>query len=204
LSNQAVIRKRTTARYAGAAMNVMICLLRGVNLAGHKKVPMEVLRNLCTALKHCDVQTYVQSGNVVFRTREQGALVVAKKLEKAIEKRFGFRSDVFVRTPSELKDVIARNPFAKRSGIEPGKLLVTFLAAEPAPEVREAILRIKPDPEEVHLSGRELYVYYPDGIGRSRLSGVIDKALQKIGTARNWNTVTKLLEMAEKLEDDKK
>ncbi len=108
-------------------MNVMICLLRGVNLAGHKKVPMEVLRNLCTALKHCDVQTYVQSGNVVFRTREQDALVVAKKLEKAIEKQFGFRSDVFVRTPSELKDVIARNPFAKRSGIEPGKLLVTFL-----------------------------------------------------------------------------
>jgi len=181
-------------------MNVMICLLRGVNLAGHKKVPMEVLRNLCTCLKHCDVQTDVQSGNVVFRTREPDPLVVAKELEKAIEKQFGFRSDVIVRTPSELRNVIARNPFAKRSGIEPGKLLVTFLAAAPAPEIRDAILRIKAFPEEVHLSGRELYVYYPDGMGRSRLSGVIDKSLQKIGTGRNWNTVTMLLEMAEKLE----
>ena len=181
-------------------MNVMICLLRGVNLAGHKKVPMEILRNLCTSLKHRDVQTYVQSGNVVFRTREQDPLVVAKKLEKAIEKQFGFRSDVFVRTPSELKDVIARNPFAKRSGIEPGKLLVTFLAAEPAPENRDAILRIKASPEEVHLSGRELDVYYPNGMGKSKLAAVVDKALRKSGTGRNWNTVTKLLEMAEKLE----
>src|SRR6266550_2909006 len=178
-------------------MNVMICLLRGVNLAGHKKVPMEVLRNLCTGLKHCDVQTYVQSGNVVFRTRERDPLVVAKKLEKAIEKQFGFRSDVFVRTPSELKDVIARNPFAKRSGIEPGKLLVTFLAAAPAPEIRDAILRIKTSPEEVHLSGRELYVYYSDGMGRSKLPAVLDRSLRKAGTGRNWNTVTKLLEMAE-------
>lgn len=181
-------------------MNVMICLLRGVNLAGHKKVSMEVLRNLCTSLKHCDVQTYVLSGNVVFRTKEKDPLLVAKKLEKAIEKQFGFHSDVTVRSPSDLRDVIARNPFGKRSGIEPGKLLVTFLSATPAPEIRDTILRIKPGPEEVHVSGRELYVYYPDGMGRSKLATAIDKALQKNGTGRNWNTVTKLLEIAEKLE----
>jgi uncharacterized protein (DUF1697 family) len=181
-------------------MNVMICLLRGVNLGGHKKVPMESLRNLCTSLKHCDVQTYVQSGNVVFRTKEKDPLLVAKKLEKAIEQQFGFRSDVYVRTPSELKDVIARNPFRKHSGIEPSKLVVTFLAEEPASEGRQALLQIKSGPEELHLSGRELYIYYPEGMGRSRLSGMIDKVLKKTGTARNWNTVTKLLELGEKLE----
>jgi uncharacterized protein (DUF1697 family) len=184
-------------------MNVMICLLRGVNVGGHKKVPMEVLRNLCTALKHCDVQTYVQSGNVLFRTKDKDSLLVAKRLENAIEQKFGFRSDVIVRTPSELRDVIARNPFSKRSGIEPSKLLVTFLAAEPERDVQTTIRKIKANPEEMYLSGRELYVYYPNGMGRSKLSAVVDRALQKGGTARNWNTVTKLLEMAEKLEVEK-
>jgi uncharacterized protein (DUF1697 family) len=185
-------------------MNVMICLLRGVNVGGHKKVPMEVLRNLCTSLKHCDVQTYVQSGNVVFRTKEKDPLPLAKKLEKAIEQQFGFRSDVIVRTPSDLRAVVARNPFAKRSDIEPGKLLVTFLPKVPETEMQEAVRKIKANPEEMYLTGRELYVYYPNGMGRSKVSGLIDKVLQKGGTARNWNTVTKLLEMAEKLEGDKR
>ncbi len=198
------IRKRMDSRYSEAAMNVMICLLRGVNLAGHKKVPMEVLRNLCTSLKHCDVQTYVQSGNVVFRTKESAPLVVARKLEKAIEQEFGFRSDVIVRTPSDLRDVIAKNPFAKRGGIEPSKLVVTFLPKEPEREAQDVVRKIKANPEEIYLTGRELYVYYPDGMGRSKVSAVIDKALQKGGTARNWNTVTKLLEMAEKLEGNKR
>jgi uncharacterized protein (DUF1697 family) len=181
-------------------MNVMICLLRGVNLAGHHKVPMEVLRTLCESLKCQEVQTYVQSGNVVFRTPERDPVTLGRKIENVIQKKFGFRTDVVVRTPSELRDVIARNPFKKRSGIEPGKLLVTFLAADPGPEIRNAVLAIKANPEEVHLSGRELFIYYPDGQGRSKLWAKIDRALRNAGTARNWNTVTKLLEIAEKLQ----
>lgn len=181
-------------------MNVMVCLLRGVNLAGHHKVPMEVLRGLCESLKHCDVQTYVQSGNVVFRTKDRDPELVARRLEGAIEKKFGFRSDVIVRAPSELRDVVTRNPFAKRRGIEPGKLVVTFLPKDPGPEMRAAVQAIKADPEEMQLSGRELYVYYPDGMGRSKLAGMVDKALQKSGTARNWNTVMRLVGMVEKLE----
>jgi uncharacterized protein (DUF1697 family) len=96
--------------------------------------------------------------------------------------------------------VIARNPFAKRSGIEPGKLLVTFLRKEPESEMQASVKKIKADPEEMHLNGRELYIYYPNGMGKSKLAAVVDKALQKGGTGRNWNTVTKLLEIAEKLE----
>jgi uncharacterized protein (DUF1697 family) len=182
-------------------MNVMICLLRGVNLGGHKKVSMEVLRNLCTSLKYCDVQTYVQSGNVIFRTKEQDPVVVSKKLEQAIEQKFGFQVGVVVRRPSELKEVISRNPLAKKRGIEPAKLLVIFLPEAPEAETRAAILQIKSKPEEIHLSGRELYIYYPDGVGRSKLAAVLDRSLRKTGTARNWNTVTKLLEMAQKLEE---
>ena len=181
-------------------MNVMIGLLRGVNLGGRRKIAMDVLRTLCRSLKFCDAQTYVQSGNVIFRTKQQDPALVGKKLASAIERKFGFHTDVIMRTPSDLRDVIARNPFAKQQGIEPSKLLVTFIPKELAAEVQTAVLTIKSHPETMHLRGRELYVHYPDGQGRSRMWAVLDKALQKSGTARNWNTVLKLLEMAEKLE----
>ena len=88
-----------------------------------------------------------------------------------------------------------------RRGIEPGKLLVTFLAGDPAVEAREKVLKIKTDPEELSISGRELYIYYPNGMGRSKLSWIaVANALKTSGTGRNWNSVTKLLEIAEKLE----
>jgi len=97
--------------------------------------------------------------------------------------------------------VIARNPFAKRRGIEPSKLLVTFLGSDPGAEAREKILQIKCDPEELRIEGRELYIYFPNGIGRSKLSWAgLEKTLKTPGTARNWNSVTKMLEMAENLE----
>ena len=102
---------------------------------------------------------------------------------------------------SELKDVIARNPFAGREGIEPNKLLVTFLAADPGDEARAKVRAIRTNAEELWADGRELYIYYPDGMGRSRLTlTVIDRALKTSGTGRNWNSVTRLLELAEKLE----
>ena len=96
--------------------------------------------------------------------------------------------------------MIARNPFAKRSGIDASKLLVTFLAATPSPEARDEILGVKTSGEEVRIDGREVYIYFPDGMGRSKVWPAIEKALKKSCTGRNWNTVTKLLEMAETLE----
>ena len=141
----------------------------------------------------------MQSGNVVFRTKERNSAALAKRIEDAIEQRFGFRCDVVVRTPSELRDVIARNPFGKRRNVDPGKLPVTFLANHPSAEAREQVLKIKTD-EELHIDGREVYIYFPNGMGRSKLSWpTIGKKLGTTGTGRNWNSVTKLLEMAEKL-----
>jgi uncharacterized protein (DUF1697 family) len=97
--------------------------------------------------------------------------------------------------------VVARNPFAARRDIEPSKLLVTFLASDPGQQARERVGRIKAQAEELYPHGRELYVYFPNGMGRSKLTtAVIEKALQVPGTARNWNTVAKLKEMAESLE----
>jgi uncharacterized protein (DUF1697 family) len=108
---------------------------------------------------------------------------------------------VILRTVGELRDVIARNPFAKRRGIEPGKLLVNFLAADPGREARDKALAIKIGPEEMHLIGREAYIYFPNGQGRSKFPwAAIERALGTSSTGRNWNSVTKMLEMAEKLE----
>jgi uncharacterized protein (DUF1697 family) len=182
-------------------MAVIVAMLRGVNVAGHNKIKMEELRALCESLELREPQTYVQSGNVVFRTKERNLGALSRRMEDAIERSFGFRPAVIVRTTSELKDAIAKNPFARRRGIHPGKLLVTFLAGDPSAEARDQLLKIKTEPEELRIDGREVYIYFPNGMGRTKLSWpTIGKMLGTSGTGRNWNSVIKLLEIAEKLE----
>jgi uncharacterized protein (DUF1697 family) len=182
-------------------MGVIISLLRGVNVGGHNKIKMDALRALCEALKLRDACTYVQSGNVVFRSDAKDLVRLGKRLGDAIEQSFGFRPAVILRTAPELRDVIARNPFAKRRGIDPKKLLVTFLATEPSQEARDRALQIKAGPDELHIEGREIYAYFPNGLGRPTLSpAAVERALKTPGTGRNWNSVTKLLEIAERLE----
>ncbi len=184
-------------------MPVIICMLRGVNVGGHNKIKMDALKVLCSSLKLKDPQTYVQSGNVIFKTEEKDLAKLTKRLQDALERKFGFRPDVMLRTASELRNVIARNPFAKRNGIEPGRLLVTFLAADPGKEAREKALALKTDPEELHIIGREAYTYFPNGMAHPKIPWTtIERTLKSSGTGRNWNSVTKMLEIAEKLEAD--
>jgi uncharacterized protein (DUF1697 family) len=180
-------------------MTAIVSMLRGVNVGGHNQVRMEDLRKLCHSLGLKDAQTYVQSGNVVFQSKEKDLARLGQKIEDALEKKYGFRPGVMLRTAAEMKDVVARNPFAKRRDIENSKLVVTFLGQDPGAEMRAAVEAIKAHPEEVRMDGREVYIYYPDGMGRSKLVPVLERALKKSGTARNWNTVTRLLEMAEKM-----
>jgi len=181
-------------------MPAIASLLRAVNLPGHNKVTMDALRDLYGSLGLREAQTYVASGNVVFKTDAKDMARLQKRIEDGIEKTFGFRTGVMLRTSDELKDIIRRNPFAKRSGIEPNRLIVSFLTFEPGAESKQKIAQIKVGPEELHLDGRELYIYYAGGIGTSKLTpALIERALKVSGTARNWNTVTKLLEIAENL-----
>src|SRR5260370_37898439 len=102
-------------------MTVIISMLRGVNVGGHNKIKMEALRALYESLRLRDAQTYVQSGNVIFRTDERDVSRLAKRIEDGIERQFGFRPNVILRTAAEVEEVIARNPFAKRRGIWPSK-----------------------------------------------------------------------------------
>jgi uncharacterized protein (DUF1697 family) len=181
-------------------MPVIICMLRGVNVGGHNLIKMDALKALCVSLKLKDPQTYIQSGNVIFSSGEKELAKLAKRIQDAIEKAHGFRPGVVLRTAAELQQAIARNPFAKRSGIEPGKLLVNFLADDPGKDAREKALAIKIGPEEMHLIGREAYIYFPNGQGRSKFPwAAIERTLMTSATGRNWNSVTKMLEIAEKM-----
>src|SRR5688572_13673815 len=120
-------------------MAVVVSLLRGVNVGGHKRMRMEALRTACTPLGLCDLQTYVQSGNLVFRTDAEDLGELARRIEDSIESAFGFRCDVIVRTGYELREAVARNPFALRPCLDPAKLLVTFLARDPGDDARARI-----------------------------------------------------------------
>lgn len=182
-------------------MPVMISMLRGINVGGHNLIKMDALRALYQSLLLEYAQTYVQSGNVVFRTEDHDLVRLSNQIENAIEQTFGFRPAVVLRTLAELHDVVARNPFAMRSDISPNKLLVTFLAGDPGQEARDKLLRIKAHPEEIQVERRELYIYFPAGMGRSKLPITsIDKIVNTPGTSRNWNSVLKLLAMAETLQ----
>lgn len=159
---------------------------------------MDALRAVYESLGLQNPQTYIQSGNVIFKTRGRDLAQLARQIETAIEHTFGFRPDVILRTTSDLRDVIAKNPFAGRNGLDPRKLLVTFLTREPDPQSREKALQIKADPEELHIQGREAYIYFPNGMARPKLSlPSIEKMLKVSGTGRNWNTVLKLYEIAQ-------
>ncbi len=182
-------------------MRVAIALLRAVNVGGRNRIGMDDLRSICESLGLRDVETYVQSGNAVFRTAAGSLDRLAARMEDAIGKRLGFRPAVILRTAPELRETIARNPFAARGGLDPARLLVTFLAAEPSAEARAKLAAIRASPEEMHLAGRELFVYYPNGAGRSKFpQAAVERALKIAGTARNWNTVTKLAGIAQRIE----
>ena len=181
-------------------MTTVISMLRGVNVGGHNLIKMETLRALYESIELRDPQTYVQSGNVIFKTEERNLARLVMRIEVAIERRFGIRTTVIMRTSSEMKGVIARNPFASRRDIDPRKLLVLFLASDPSQEARNNLLQMKADPEELRIGERELYIYYPNGMARPKLSpALMEKTLKIRATGRNWNSVTKLLETAERL-----
>ena len=182
-------------------MPVLISMLRGVNLGPHNRIKMDALRATYESIGLEDPRTYVQSGNVIFRTKEKSTRKLATKIQDAIEKSFKFRPAVILRTIDELRKAIAATPFDAGRNLEPGKVLVTFLADDPPAEAEPKLATLKSYPEEIHLIGRELYIYFPDGAGKSKLPwSQVEKLLKVTGTARNWNSVRAILAMAEEME----
>jgi uncharacterized protein (DUF1697 family) len=159
---------------------------------------MDELKRLHESLGMQDVLSFIQSGNIIFRsTGPEDPARLVTLIEDAFEKRFGFQSKVFVRTGPELTAIIAGRHFETWDSLDPRKLAVMFMSAVPGDREQRDLLQIARGPEELKFSGTELYIYYPDGMGRSRLSnGIIEKKLKMLGTARNWNTVLQLQKLA--------
>jgi uncharacterized protein (DUF1697 family) len=173
-----------------------ILLLRGINLGPAKRVAMPTLREVLGDAGMGDVRTYVQSGNVVVSS-DAAPDKLARKAERAIAKEFGFDVDVVVRTRDEVAEVVRRNPLADVV-TNPKRYQVSFLAAEPDRERLEKISALAVEPERLVAIGREVYAWHPEGVARSKLwAGLASKGLGVTATARNWTTVTTLLEMAD-------
>ncbi len=180
-------------------MTAFLSLFRGINVGGNHKVKMNDLKALHEALGLRDVVPYIQSGNVVFKSDDTDVAQLQKQIEDSFESKFGFSAEVIIRTADELSEIIEKNPFQNQSDKESKWIAVMFLAALPDITAQEALLTTYVGPEEIFFRGKEMYIYYPDGIGRSKLShSFIEKKLKTGGTARNWNTVLKLLEMTQK------
>jgi uncharacterized protein (DUF1697 family) len=177
-------------------MPIYIAMLRGINVGGHKKVPMKQLQASVETLGYDRVKTYIQSGNLVFKAKGSPS-DVCRKIERKILDGFGFEVPVVSRTPAEMLDVIHCNPFPKEKGFDLARLYVAFLSGSP-----EAVAHKKLDPlvtksDRYHCCGKEVYLYCPDGASETKLTNnAIEKALSLRATSRNWNTVNKLYEMA--------
>lgn len=177
-------------------MTAFVSLFRGINVGGHHKVRMSELKDLHESLGLRDVLPYIQSGNVIFQSDDADMARLQKQIEDSFEKKFDFHAEVIVRNSAELRDIIANNPFQGQQGKESKWVVVMFLAARPGNTAQEDLLKTYVGPEELFIIDKELYIYYANGIGRSKLSNsFIEKKLKTFGTARNWNTILQLQEL---------
>jgi uncharacterized protein (DUF1697 family) len=172
---------------------IHIALLRGVNVGGYRAVAMSDLRDLITELGFSDARTLLQSGNLVFRGDGRKGAALEQLLETEAAKRLGLQADFLVRSADEWKDVVARNPFPKEAERDPSNLVVMFLKSAVNLKNANAAQAAIAGRETIRADRRQLYIVYPDGIGRSRVTNVfLEGKLGIRGTARNWNTVLKL------------
>jgi uncharacterized protein (DUF1697 family) len=174
-------------------MATHVALLRGINVGGRNLVAMSALRDLLGALGFAGAQSLLQSGNLVFDSERLTGAELEHLLEIETAKRLGVTADYLVRSAAEWGPVAARNPFPEEAEDDPAHLVVMFLKSVPPTKNVQAVQAAIVGPERVRAAGKQLYMVYPDGMGRSKLTtNLIEKKLGVRGTCRNWNTVLKL------------
>ncbi len=180
-------------------MTTYISILRGINVGGQKKVKMADLKDLYQSLNFNDVKTYIQSGNVVFQCQDSSPSKLREKIENKIKEVFDFHVPVLIRTKDEIQKIIEDNPF-KKEDIK--HLYVTFISDSPVEKpVKEKLIKeankIKNESEKLSISEREIYLYLPNGYGKTKLSNdFFERKLNVSATTRNWRTVNRLLDIA--------
>ena len=179
-------------------MTTYVGVLRAINLGSHNKIAMSDLRAMLEKIGFEDPKTLILSGNIVFKCASSSCDKVEKMLEAASTKHLGVTTDYFVRTVKEWQAIIAANPFKKEAKHDPARLVMMCLRDAPSSNHVKALQATIKDREIIKASGRQAYIVYPDGQGRSKLTiQRIEKALETRGNARNWNTVLKLGELAQ-------
>jgi len=175
-----------------------ISILRGINVSGKKKIKMTDLKALYEAEGFTEVTTYIQSGNVIFDSGKQDRMKLITIIEKAIEKKYQFHVPVDLRTHQELESVINQCPFEEAKQEENGtKILVTFLKKSPSKENIKDLLEKVKSPEQLQVSNNNVYLYCPNGYGKSKLTNnLIEKKLKTSATTRNWKSIKKLHELS--------
>jgi len=178
-------------------MAKFIALLRGINVSGQKKIKMIKLKKLFENLKFTDIETYIQSGNVLFSDNSTDRKKIKDKIEKKIEEVFGFKVQVILKTPDELNSTLKMNPFLKNKKKDTGKLYYTFLSEKPSKENLKKLNDIDYSPEEYFIDDDRIYFFFPDGYGKAKINiNLFEKKLDLFATSRNHRTVETLFEMA--------
>jgi uncharacterized protein (DUF1697 family) len=178
-------------------MPTQIALLRGINVGGHKPVAMAELRDFITGLGFRSVKTLLQSGNLVFEAGSKSGSSLEKLLEQETVKGLGVAIDYMVRSAKDWAAIVEANPFPKEAKTDPGRLVVMCLKIAPAAKALKSLQESIKGPEFFRSNGKELYIVYPNGQGTSKFTGaLIERTLNSRGTARNWNTILKLLALA--------
>jgi uncharacterized protein (DUF1697 family) len=177
-------------------MPIYISMLRGINVGGHKRIKMDQLRQSFEVLGFNQVRTYIQSGNVVFKTGKSSTSKLSKRIEERILNDFGFSVSVISRTADEMETTIANNPFLKESGIDPEKLHVMFLSDAPPPTALKKLADLTASPNQCRCFDRGIYFYLPNGVSNSVLmKSPVDRILSVVTTTRNWRTVNTVHQM---------
>jgi uncharacterized protein (DUF1697 family) len=184
-------------------MLTYVSMLRGINVGPHKRIKMDDLRKSFEALGFEQVQTYIQSGNVVFRTKKTPTSVLSKRIEEKIISDFGFPVSVISRSSDEMSAAMERNPFMNGRGstndkINPDKLHVMFLSEIPSPAALKKLSDLIAAPDRCLFIDREIYFYLPNGVSGSILmKKPVDRILAVVTTMRNWKTVNSLHNMCQ-------
>jgi uncharacterized protein (DUF1697 family) len=182
-------------------MPTYIAMLRGINIGPHKRIKMDRLRASFEGLGFDHVQTYIQSGNVVFKAGKSSAASLSKKIEGRLLKDFGFSVSVILRTREEMETIIRANPLLKEKRIDPAKLHVAFLSEAPTPVALAKLQGLTLAPDRARFLNKELHLYFPNGVSGSSLwKHPLDRVLSVVTTTRNWNTVNQLSAMAKELD----
>jgi uncharacterized protein (DUF1697 family) len=177
-------------------MHTYISLLRGINVSGQKKIRMADLKSLYESLGFGNVQTYVQSGNVIFNSPEQDIAKLRNSIEMQIETTFGFSVPVLIRTADDFQHIIENHPFAQEEEI---RVLITFLSGQPEASKLGELSHYKDKVDLFSLGEQEIFLFCPGGYGKTKLSNAFfERKLGVSATTRNWKTVNALYQMASK------